>query len=345
MTTAIGSVSWKSAGGNSEGWSAQLNLDFAAETNYAIAFGNNVSDQAYTPEPRFMYLDNTQSNSQKVIQYGPYSFTVLAFQQNKYQIPRGVKSVSVSGTAGICTLTLTEFDTAPNPQYDQRGAIQDANPVDYSYVTYSATRTQLDTDSGKSVLFTPTAGDMDYSLLDTGVTAVKNGFVSFFKNLGTKNVLIKPTGGLSINGFWTSANPIILKPGQSGTLTSDGTNWYYQGEVIIELTIRAAAYNAASLASLAHGFPRKPKQTELYVECVSAEFGWSVGDRINLFTVAAFVGAGTAFGPAFVIDATTIYLNYTALFGILTYHKTTAGLQVNLTGANWKIVAVALLDA
>lgn len=93
---------------------------------------------------------------------------------------------------------------------------------------------------------------------------------------------------------------------------------------------------AATKAAQAHGLGAIPAFIQTYLECLTGEQGYSVGDRIYL---QATDSAATAYGFVVVADATNLSI-LTLGSGIRIVNKTTPAGFGAATSANWKIVAI-----
>ena len=96
---------------------------------------------------------------------------------------------------------------------------------------------------------------------------------------GTETAEIVPNGADTINGFWTAANPLTLRPGDHGRLfIDDSGQWRYSGS----LTFESAEFSFArgATATLTHNLSVKPWQVELWLRCKNAEDGYNPGDEI-----------------------------------------------------------------
>lgn len=91
---------------------------------------------------------------------------------------------------------------------------------------------------------------------------------------------------------------------------------------------------ASGLITEAHGLGAQPENVSFYLECVTAEENWSIGDKIWPAQVWAS-GTGGNTVAVFYADATNVYARFgTPMFATL--NKTT-GSSIILTRANWEI--------
>jgi len=106
----------------------------------------------------------------------------------------------------------------------------------------------------------------------------------------------------------------------SGTLTAGAIN-----------TMNPLAIN--SKTTIAHGLGAIPNLVVFYLECLTAEQGYSIGDRVQFPSLSGSNGCSVEF------DATnTVILVSNSSPAIIP--KGVPGTSVNLTPANWKIVAL-----
>ena len=92
---------------------------------------------------------------------------------------------------------------------------------------------------------------------------------------------------------------------------------------------------AAGSLSLAHDLGAKPKLSQVWIICKTAEQGYSVGDELLVGT--AFWGSTDNRGVSVVPGATNIVLRIgSATLPFTGVHKTT-GATVPFTNASWKI--------
>jgi hypothetical protein len=83
----------------------------------------------------------------------------------------------------------------------------------------------------------------------------------------------------------------------------------------------------AALYTLAHGMGAAPKLVQAYLKCMTAEFGYAVGDTIpaDIFTDMSVTS-----------DATNLSVRMTSASTPLAALNKTTGATVTLTNANWK---------
>lgn len=89
--------------------------------------------------------------------------------------------------------------------------------------------------------------------------------------------------------------------------------------------------------NIAHGLAAYPRGYEAYLECKSAELGYSVGDRVS-WTVNSYIAGDTA-SLAVISDATNIRVRWgNNALPSLPNKTTTGGGTTGITGANWLLV-------
>ena len=96
-----------------------------------------------------------------------------------------------------------------------------------------------------------------------------------------------------------------------------------------------------TVVSAQHGLGQIPTYVVTYYECVIAELGYQIGDRVSQGAFASSNGAGDGFMVQF--DATTIRLLIAANAPVVVLNRTAPNLYALGTAANWKIVAIPYL--
>lgn len=91
--------------------------------------------------------------------------------------------------------------------------------------------------------------------------------------------------------------------------------------------------------TIAHGLPRRPAGVPIMaeMECTTAEFGYSIGDRLPIVCNTPVVNSGlaTGYGIDVVPDATNLNVRF-GNGGIVLFRKDT-GAAVIITNANWSV--------
>ena len=92
---------------------------------------------------------------------------------------------------------------------------------------------------------------------------------------------------------------------------------------------------AGNLLTLAHGLSSTPTLLQGYIECQTAEYGYSTGDQV---AISGMQDANTDQGVSIWADATNVYVQYgldTDVFRVFR-RSATAGQAVTITKANWR---------
>ena len=141
-------------------------------------------------------------------------------------------------------------------------------------------------------------------------------------NDGTLVIQTGPSGG-KVNAltFGADGTPTFLKP-VVGTLTA-GTSCVY-----------AAPIAASVKTTTAHGLGVIPTMIVAYAECVIAEQGYSIGDRILQNRGSEVNGFDVEY------DATNVVIMTSNNTPLTVLNKTTPAARVGVTAANWKLVAI-----
>lgn len=91
------------------------------------------------------------------------------------------------------------------------------------------------------------------------------------------------------------------------------------------------------LTPIVHGLPAAPTLLMIDLVCITAEFGYSIGDLLNINPATNNNNAAGS-GISVTSDTTNIYITYGGQIGII--HKS-SGAGENITAANWKLVVSA----
>ncbi len=135
-------------------------------------------------------------------------------------------------------------------------------------------------------------------------------------------------------------------PGAAGNvLTSDGVSWgsavpatsatpvftksYYSGNLTL---------TSAGALTLAHGLGVVPKLFQIFIKCLVAELGYSVG---NLLVVSVTTDGNTDYGIALVPDATYLNIRMGAYSSVFIIQDKGTGGRVNITNTSWALVVRA----
>lgn len=95
--------------------------------------------------------------------------------------------------------------------------------------------------------------------------------------------------------------------------------------------------------TLTHGLPLPPYIVIGWLICLTAENGYSIGDRVlmNPAEGSVTLGVGNNNGISIVITATTIVLRFGSANPVFINNNKTTGASVTLTNANWALLMSA----
>ncbi len=143
-------------------------------------------------------------------------------------------------------------------------------------ITAAAT-TGTANDIGRLLRFSSTTIVCAYDLAATASFFNGDGFA--VDVTGTQTAQIVPNGADTINGFWTNANPLTLRPGDHGRLfIDDSGKWRFSGTVSFESV--EFPLTLGNVASIAHNLSARPQDVHLWLRCKTAEIGFNVGNEI-----------------------------------------------------------------
>lgn len=345
MTQSIQVTNWKATASQADYVASQA-IDAGIDLTWNLSISTQAPDSDIPIEPRYLTVDNTLNKNNVTVAFGPVQFTVSPYKRNVFNFPPATNLLVVATQGGKTTVYLSEKLLTADDQNNFLIAQAAVPPLSIPTISYNISKPQIVGDDAYFIIWTPTAADATYSLIDTGTGVVSNGFFSEMKNLGTKKVILKPYGPQLIDNFFTNASPLTLFPGQSGTLIGDATNWYWDGELRADSsTIGMATFVANGLSQFTHNLPSAPKRTQLMARCLTAEQGYSIGDEITVdsayvHTAWGIYGYGySGYQPHpinFYSDATKVSAVKSAGSPCLFCHKTT-GAEFVPTNANWNL--------
>lgn len=96
-----------------------------------------------------------------------------------------------------------------------------------------------------------------------------------------------------------------------------------------------AIISAGSL-TIPHGLSVKPKLLQAVLICKTAEFGYSIGDEVEIGCGLLFF-ASTNRGVTLLTDATNIRGRYGLDTNVMLAHNFSTGQFISLTNANWRL--------
>lgn len=106
----------------------------------------------------------------------------------------------------------------------------------------------------------------------------------------------------------------------------------------------SAEQNITSGADLVvpHGLGVIPFHVSALLKCVTAEYGYSVGDLIVANFMQQSSSAADTYGATLRVDATNVYVYYgNVATATLLAHNATTNAIVTLTNANWRLILKA----
>lgn len=344
MTKVVQSLVYQPTSSENQKGVTSVTVDGVLDTSWLIKIAGNVQGTPRNVVPKFLTVDNIANNANIVVRLGAFIYTVPPYNREVFSIPTGLDAVAFTlPSASVSFLaTLSEEQLAGNNQNQLLTQQTAAATLVYTYQTYTAfPANQQLTDLNKTVQFVkPGAGTGAYNLLSIA-SGISNGWIQFIRNDSTvaADIQIVPSGADTINGVFDAAHPLVLKPGDSGILSSSGTQWYFSGNISFESA--EVAITAAALNTLAHGLGKKPNSVIEVLRCKTAEINWSAGDELIVSHNIYFNSANTVHGDAVWFDATNLYIRQDGSNSLAPGDKNTGGHTVNLTPANWRKVFYA----
>ena len=135
----------------------------------------------------------------------------------------------------------------------------------------------------------------------------------------------------------------VLARGNDGATTQDILTIDAQGNVT-----NANSYNSgeqtitsSGTLTLAHGLGAVPPLLSLSAICKTAEFGYSIGDIVELSVTNNSSSAADNYNLTCKKDATNVTVLFGANAGVIVCLNSTTRVATNLTNTNWKLIVRA----
>lgn len=263
-------------------------------------------------------------------------FVSLAFVSSSFALSREqvntdgaqtLSSKSISLGSNTLTGTLAQFNTAlTGADFASLAGIESMSNKTLVAAIFSGTFTGTYTLGGTLTITSPTINTPAINTPTFSGTAT-----------GTY-VLASPALSGTITGTYNLAGtPTITAPILSGSVTGTAT---LASTITVPGTLTAGTsavrnpFATSVKTTQAHGLGAVPALIVSYAECLIAERGYSVGDRI--YMPAALNGT-----YGWIVEADSVNVNIiTESAGLRIIDKTTPAANVAATVADWKIVAI-----
>lgn len=228
-------------------------------------------------------------------------------------------------------------------------------------ITYDGTRFILGTSGASIAAFTGTTAQFNTALSDNdfatlaGIETLTNKTFNSASNTLTLNLATGTLTGttaqfntaLSDNDFATLAgseslsNKTIVAPVLSGTVTGTytlGGTPTVTGIITAGTNCVKNPYAVSSSTTQSHGLGVIPAFVFVYLENLTAELNYSIGDRVNVSALLHETSVGGQPTITGVADATNVILVIGS--GTIQLPDKSIGTSTVITAANWKVVAV-----
>jgi len=344
MTRSVNNLTWVPVSSDSNEFAAVLSIDSTLDTAWTVALNTGSLIQAsgtdHAIKPKVMTVDNIANNGVVTVTINPFSWTVPPYTRTNFPIPSGNIVVAFGVTVGAISVTFSESSFAPDLSNQLKIQQTAVTVAQFPYVKYNTNTTMLVSDLNSVVQFNPSVA-MTYAMLPIAGTPVQNGAFFLVENRGTAQVSLVPNGANLLNVLYSASKPLILLPGDSGTISCDGSNWFFRGLASYESPEIAFAATPGLASIVTTNYPSTTPlaqiRAQIGMRCKVTDLGFAVGAEI--WNGTGYNGSGGAynFGHQFYMtDAQTIKIyNDNAIgFGIKRYDT---GVQANLTLANWRV--------
>lgn len=316
---------------------AVVPVDFATASPWNISCASSAYDGKQI-EAHWVTVDNYANGASVSISFSNLlTFAIAPYTRKTFRMPAVSNSVSISGSTGAINIIFWSQTNQPNPDDANLLAIQSsaAQNVSYPYVDLVTDRAMAAGDQNKRLRFTK-ATLLTYTLSGILASAIPNGWNSFVQNRGSANVALTPAGADTINAVFNAATPLTLSPNNSGTLSSDGGVWQFEGTQTFEgAEIAIAAAGVSDPIALPWPATIMPTTAMLWMRCKTAELNYIVGDELPVGQLRTNGGANVFDeGLKFAIAGNAgLRMGNSAARGVANY---TTGNLVAITLANWR---------
>lgn len=330
-------LTWQSSSQIQGSYVAVVQLNALNGTDYNLPLNSSVVNKdGNAIEPHYLTVDNVLNNANVTVSFGPWSFVTPPYVRLTYTLPDNTNNVTVNVPTGLVFITLSEQNVNADTQNQLLINQTSVRTLIYNYNAYNVTTNQSSDDVNSNTNFNPVVADMVYSLMLTA-NGVGNGWTQWIKNTGSKNVLVTPMGGDTINGIWSAATPLRLSPGDGGLLTSDGVNWYFSGRISVKST--PTTLSAALGQTTVHNFFKRPDIVALDLTCQIANQGYVPGDIVSYSFGNASLNVGAGIMVYYSAGLTDVSFKLSAA-NVIILNKTT-GAAAALVLADWQIQMTA----
>lgn len=229
MAKYVDSLDWQPTNPSNNDFAASVICAGAIDTTWQIRPVGSVNYGDYTPVARFMVVDNIPYEKTVSVSFGPFAFIVPPYTRKQFRVPEGIQLVTIAvDPTAAPTVWFTETDYYPDNSNDL--AIQQAALASFSFplIVITAPAAQSASHRNAQLAFVGSSTPLTYSLFPIATTPVPNGWLSFIEVQGGQPVSIVPALLDTINqGYYTTAAPLVLRPGDSGWLGCDGNSWFF----------------------------------------------------------------------------------------------------------------------
>ncbi|OYY34792.1 MAG: hypothetical protein B7Y28_12345 [Polaromonas sp. 16-63-31] len=209
------------------------------------------------------------------------------------------------------------------------------------------------TQSQAYTAFTTAGTSTAYTLTPSPAITAYAANQSFFVNFNAASGA-DPT--LAISGIATPPN--LVKENSDGTYSNIAANDIpinHRSRVTLISTTQALVERLPSIPgyssgnqtittggalTLAHGLTKEPRIVILWLKCLTAEYGYSIGDKLLTNSEHNRVD-GSPIGTSVIVNTTNIVIRYSSSATCFSAANATTGSATNLTNANWALVVEA----
>lgn len=337
MTKSLSTITYQPTT-DPQQWIAAVNVDTSVDPDWIISLQSAVSNASDNIVAGYAMCDNMKNNGTVEIDCGPYALTIPQYTRKTVQLPAGTQSLQVKASVGVVPIYLTTKYPGVPDDTNQYAINQELAPkAVWTPKVITANQTQTNNDLNTYVEFV-SATPLTYSLASLNGGTIVSGFYQKLLNAGSAAVTLLPSPGDEANGIYTNAKPIVLNPGDYVDLFYDGSQWQIHGELHFESQQIALVSPMTGL--IAHSMGQRPQKAWGLIRCLTAEYGYSVGEEIEMHMFQDQGGYLRRPDVSALNDGTN--LRY-VLKDLPTILRADTQAYVTVTAANWALVARASL--
>jgi len=315
----------------------------AAEAVAADLYRNSASP---APNDLLMSLLWSGNSSTGVKRTMAKTYATVTTTTNGSEVARwtlGVMGATTPGTVGDALLVGPGIQVGPAPTGGDKGVgtgnatawYKGGNILPLLDVIVSGTTASPGAaDHGKTYIPTGAGFTLTLPQLSTVFNGYRVGLQNYCAS-GTCLANRSSTDTIASSGTTGLTSITLPSAGDMVWFVADVTNsrWLLQGKRTF--LSAAQAITTSGLLTLAHSLGVIPLDIDVYLQCTTGEFNYSIGDKIAISRGTDETSGGNSRGQGIVPDATNLNIIYSPVAQVYHYVNKTTNAAVSLTNANW----------